>query len=208
MAEPVVRDPEVPLAGTRAAAPAGRRGVKAAAPDAERGPVGVAAIAFDPAPPRATLLAELREHHPQADLAVVERAYDLAVEAHQAQVRASGEAYVTHPIAAAQILAELGIDPVAVAAALLHDVPEDTEFSLADVEDQFGPEIAHMVDGVTKLSKFSTHSHEQQQAENIRKMFLAMADDIRVVLIKLADRLHNMRTLGYLKPEKQQRIAR
>ena len=123
-------------------------------------------------------------------------------------MRASGDPYVTHPIASAQILAELGIDPVAVSAALLHDVAEDTEYSLADVEERFGPEVAHMVDGVTKLSKFSTHSHEQQQAENIRKMFLAMADDIRVVLIKLADRLHNMRTLGALKPEKQQRIAR
>ena len=112
-----------------------------------------------------------------------------------ARCRATGEPYVTHPIASAQILAELGIDPVAVQAALLHDVPEDTEYSLADVEERFGAEVAHLVDGVTKLSKFSTHSHEQQQAENIRKMFLAMAEDIRVVLIKLADRLHNMRTL-------------
>ena len=157
---------------------------------------------------RRRLLAALHAQHPQTDLGAVEKAYDLAVKAHEGQLRASGEPYVTHPIAAAQILAELGIDPVAVAAALLHDVPEDTEYSLADVEDAFGPEIAHMVDGVTKLSKFSTHSHEQQQAENIRKMFLAMADDIRVVLIKLADRLHNMRTLSSLKPEKQQRIAR
>jgi GTP pyrophosphokinase len=208
MAEPVVRDPEMPVEGKGSPA-GGRRAAKDKAPAEERGPVArIAETAFDAAPSRARLLAELREHHPQADLGVVERAYDLAVEAHQAQVRASGEAYVTHPIAAAQILAELGIDPIAVAAALLHDVPEDTEYSLADVEERFGPEIAHMVDGVTKLSKFSTHSHEQQQAENIRKMFLAMADDIRVVLIKLADRLHNMRTLGYLKPEKQQRIAR
>jgi len=150
----------------------------------------------------------LGAHLPAADLTMVERAFDLAVEAHRGQVRVSGEPYVLHPIASAQILADLGIDPVAVAAALLHDVPEDTEYSLADVEERFGPEIAHLVDGVTKLSKFSTHTHEQQQAENIRKMFLAMADDIRVVLIKLADRLHNMRTLGALAPEKQQRIAR
>ena len=157
---------------------------------------------------RRNLLDSLRQHHSQADLSMVDRAFDLAVEAHASQVRASGEPYVTHPIASAQILADLGLDPVAVAAALLHDVPEDTEFSLADVEERFGPEVAHLVDGVTKLSKFSTHSHEQQQAENIRKMFLAMADDIRVVLIKLADRLHNMRTLGALGPEKQQRIAR
>jgi guanosine-3',5'-bis(diphosphate) 3'-pyrophosphohydrolase len=157
---------------------------------------------------RGPLMESLRSHHPQADLAVVERAFAVAVEAHGGQVRVSGEPYVMHPIASAQILADLGIDPVAVAAGLLHDVPEDTEYSLADIEDRFGPEIAHLVDGVTKLSKFSTHSHEQQQAENIRKMFLAMADDIRVVLIKLADRLHNMRTLGALPPDKQQRIAR
>jgi guanosine-3',5'-bis(diphosphate) 3'-pyrophosphohydrolase len=157
---------------------------------------------------RVQLLAAVADHHPGGDLDLVGRAFDLAVEAHAGQVRASGEPYVTHPIACAQILADLGIDPVAIAAGLLHDVPEDTEYSLAHVEERFGTEVAHLVDGVTKLSKFSTHSHEQQQAENIRKMLLAMADDIRVVLIKLADRLHNMRTLGALKPEKQQRIAR
>src|SRR5512146_2483562 len=132
----------------------------------------------------------------------------MAVEAHGAQVRASGEPYVTHPIAAAEILAELGLDPIAIEAGVLHDVPEDTEYELADIEERFGQEVAHLVDGVTKLGKFSTMSHEQQQAENIRKMFLAMAADIRVVLIKLADRLHNMRTLTALPLEKQQRIAR
>ncbi|MBF6604238.1 MAG: bifunctional (p)ppGpp synthetase/guanosine-3',5'-bis(diphosphate) 3'-pyrophosphohydrolase [Chloroflexi bacterium] len=157
---------------------------------------------------RAALLESVRRHHPEADLALVERACDLAAEAHADQRRASGEPYVTHPIAAAQIVADLGIDPTAVAAALLHDVPEDTEYGLVDIEERFGPEVARLVDGVTKLSKFSTHSHEQQQAENIRKMFLAMAEDIRVVLIKLADRLHNMRTLAGLPVEKQQRIAR
>ncbi|HTC86248.1 MAG TPA: RelA/SpoT family protein, partial [Candidatus Acidoferrum sp.] len=157
---------------------------------------------------RATLLDSLRRQHPETDLTSVEKAFDLAVEAHADQRRASGEAYVTHPIAAAQIVADLGIDPSAVVAALLHDVPEDTEYSLVDIEERFGSEIARLVDGVTKLSKFSTHTHEQQQAENIRKMFLAMAEDIRVVLIKLADRLHNMRTLGALPIEKQQRIAR
>jgi guanosine-3',5'-bis(diphosphate) 3'-pyrophosphohydrolase len=147
-------------------------------------------------------------HYPQADLTPVAGAFDFAVSAHVDQKRASGEPYVTHPIAAAQIVADLGIDPTAVEAALLHDVPEDTEYNLSDIEDRFGAEVAHLVDGVTKLSKFSTHTHEQQQAENIRKMFLAMAEDIRVVLIKLADRLHNMRTLGALSPEKQVRIAR
>ena len=157
---------------------------------------------------RAGLLDEIRAHYPSADLADVERAFALAVEAHKDQRRASGEPYVTHPIAAARILAEMGLDPVAIVAALLHDVPEDTELALPDIEERFGPDVAHLVDGVTKLSRFSTHSHEQQQAENIRKMFLAMADDIRVVLIKLADRLHNMRTLGALSAEKQGRIAR
>ena len=157
---------------------------------------------------RKELLAAVARHYPSADLAQLDKAFDLAVEAHALQLRASGEPYVTHPIAAAQIVADLGIDPAAVEAALLHDVPEDTEYDLSDIEERFGSEVAHLVDGVTKLSKFSTHSHEQQQAENIRKMFLAMAEDIRVVLIKLADRLHNMRTLGALPIEKQQRIAR
>jgi len=154
------------------------------------------------------LVASILKHDDDADVSHVRRAIDFAVEAHGEQKRASGEAYVTHPIAAAQILADLGMDPVAIQAALLHDVPEDTEYSLSDIEERFGSEVAQLVDGVTKLGKFSTLSHEQQQAENIRKMFLAMADDIRVVLIKLADRLHNMRTLAALPPEKQLRIAR
>src|SRR6478736_92490 len=154
------------------------------------------------------LHAAILEEHPGADLEPIDRAYDLAVSAHEGQKRASGDPYVIHPIASAQILAELGLDTTAIQAALLHDVPEDTEYSLTDVEEQFGAEVAQLVDGVTKLSRFSTHSHEQQQAENIRKMLLAMAQDIRVVLIKLADRLHNMRTLHALPVEKQQRIAR
>ncbi len=156
----------------------------------------------------AKLDAAILAEHPGADLEPVGRAFDLAVSAHESQKRASGEPFVTHPIASAQILAELGLDTTAIQAALLHDVPEDTEYSLTDVEERFGPEVAQLVDGVTKLSRFSTHSHEQQQAENIRKMLLAMAQDIRVVLIKLADRLHNMRTLHALPVEKQQRIAR
>jgi guanosine-3',5'-bis(diphosphate) 3'-pyrophosphohydrolase len=147
-------------------------------------------------------------HYPQADLEPMRRAFELATQAHQGQSRVTGEAYITHPLAAAQILANLGIDPIAITAAILHDVPEDTDLTLGELEEGFGPEIAQLVDGVTKLSKFSTHSYEEQQAENIRKMFLAMADDIRVVLIKLADRLHNMRTLYALPTEKQQRIAR
>ncbi len=157
---------------------------------------------------RRDLLAELRRQHPGADTEPVERAFAFAVEAHAEQTRATGEAYVTHPIAAAQMLAEMGLEPTTLIAALLHDVPEDTDHSLAEIEEKFGPDVARLVDGVTKLSKFSTHTHEEQQAENIRKMLLAMAQDIRVVLIKLADRLHNMRTLSVLPLEKQQRIAR
>jgi GTP diphosphokinase / guanosine-3',5'-bis(diphosphate) 3'-diphosphatase len=200
-------NPARPKAGAPAAKPAERR--------SRRGPRRAPAIV--PGPARATpdlealrtaLKASIVEHHASADLEPIDRAFDLAVEAHTGEKRATGEAYVTHPIASAQIVADLGIDPVAVVAALLHDVPEDTEYSLTDIEEQFGAEVAQLVDGVTKLSRFSTHSHEQQQAENIRKMFLAMAEDIRVVLIKLADRLHNMRTLYGLPSEKQQRIAR
>jgi guanosine-3',5'-bis(diphosphate) 3'-pyrophosphohydrolase len=147
-------------------------------------------------------------HYPQADLAMMHRAFDFADQAHRGQSRFTGEPYITHPLASAQVLADIGIDPVAVTAAILHDVPEDTDFTLEDIDEQFGTEVSQLVDGVTKLSKFSTHTHEEQQAENIRKMFLAMADDIRVVLIKLADRLHNMRTLYALPSDKQQRIAR
>ncbi len=154
------------------------------------------------------LVTSVVEYDHDADVATLRRAIVFAIDAHGDQRRASGEPYVTHPIASAQILAELDSDPFAIQAALLHDVPEDTGYALSDIEERFGSEVAQLVDGVTKLGKFSTLSHEQQQAENIRKMFLAMADDIRVVLIKLADRLHNMRTLAALPPEKQLRIAR
>jgi len=200
-------NPARPKAGAPAAKPAERRSRRgprrapAIAPGAARTTPDLEAL-------RSALKTSIVEHHASADLKPTDRAFDLAVEAHTGEKRATGEAYVTHPIASAQIVADLGIDPVAVVAALLHDVPEDTEYSLTDIEEQFGAEVAQLVDGVTKLSRFSTHSHEQQQAENIRKMFLAMAEDIRVVLIKLADRLHNMRTLYGLPSEKQQRIAR
>jgi GTP pyrophosphokinase len=184
-------------------------------PSSRRGPNRAPVVAPDPTGEgpdlealRSALYAAILAEHPGANLEGVGQAFDLAVIAHEGQRRATGEPYVTHPIASAQILAELGIDTVAIQAALLHDVPEDTEYSLTDVEEKFGAEVAQLVDGVTKLSKFSTHSHEQQQAENIRKMLLAMAQDIRVVLIKLADRLHNMRTLYGLPSDKAQRIAR
>jgi GTP pyrophosphokinase len=154
------------------------------------------------------LIAQILARDPDADIEPIRRAIDFAIEAHGDQPRATGEPFVTHPIAAAQILLSFLLDPIAIQAELLHDVPEDTEYGASDIEERFGAEVALLVDGVTKLSRFSTLSHEQQQAENIRKMFLAMAEDIRVVLIKLADRLHNMRTLTGLPPEKQLRIAR
>jgi len=135
-------------------------------------------------------------------------AFDFAVTAHGDQLRASGEPYVTHPAEAALILADLGLDATTLAAALLHDVPEDTSITTEALAERFGEEVASLVDGVTKLSKFSALSAEEQHAENIRKMFLAMSQDIRVVLIKLGDRLHNMRTLAALGVEKQRRIAR
>jgi GTP diphosphokinase / guanosine-3',5'-bis(diphosphate) 3'-diphosphatase len=168
-----------------------------------------------PAYPRRALTAaerkveqELLAHHPQSDVSLVRRAFEFAVEAHGEQKRVSGEPYVTHPLAVAHTLAELGLDQATIVAALLHDIPEDTEYSLDDIEERFGDEVARLVDGVTKLGKFGARSHEEQQAENIRKMLLAMAEDIRVVLVKLADRLHNMRTIAALSRAKQERIAR
>jgi len=147
--------------------------------------------------------------YPQADLAKLREAWQFALDAHGTQKRASGEPFVSHPLAVARLLVEYyGLDPEAVEAALLHDVPEDTEYSLSDVEERFGPRVAMLVDGVTKFSTFGGRSHQEQQAENIRKMLLAMAEDIRVVLIKLVDRLHNMRTIGALPRAKQERIAR
>lgn len=146
-------------------------------------------------------------YQPDAPIALVEKAYNLAVDAHKGQFRASGEEYICHPLGVARILADLQIDALTISASLLHDVVEDTAVSLDDLEKQFSKEVALLVDGVTKLSRFEYKSKEEQQLENYRKMFLAMAKDIRVVLIKLADRLHNMRTLKHMSPEKQKRIA-
>ncbi|HEX6129233.1 MAG TPA: bifunctional (p)ppGpp synthetase/guanosine-3',5'-bis(diphosphate) 3'-pyrophosphohydrolase, partial [Candidatus Limnocylindria bacterium] len=152
---------------------------------------------------------EARRHRPSINVGLIERAHQVAAMAHEGQLRASGDPYINHPVEVTHYLATLQMDAETLAAALLHDVPEDTELSLADIEKRFGREVARLVDGVTKLSKFgSARSMEEQQAENIRKMFMAMAEDVRVVIIKLADRLHNMRTLQYLASDKQQRIAR
>ncbi len=155
-----------------------------------------------------TLAKEILRHYPEGDAELVRRAYAYAAEAHEGQKRVSGEPYITHPAAVAMLVAELGMDPATVAAALLHDVPEDTAKTVEDVRREFGEEIGRLVDGVTKLSRLSGQSRDEHQAENIRKMLLAMADDLRVVIIKLCDRLHNMRTLAPLPPEKQKRIAR
>ena len=153
------------------------------------------------------LLAKMREHFPKADLDVIRDAYQFAAEAHHAQTRASGEPYINHSVTVASTLVDLRLDPVTIAAALLHDVAEDTGISLSEVQDRFGVEIASLVDGVTKLGKIEWMSREERQAENLRKMFLAMASDIRIVLIKLADRLHNMRTIQYLPEWKQRRTS-
>jgi guanosine-3',5'-bis(diphosphate) 3'-pyrophosphohydrolase len=152
---------------------------------------------------------EARRHRPSINVGLIERAHQVAEQAHESQQRASGEPYISHPVQVAHYLATLQMDAETLAAGLLHDVPEDTEMTILDIEKRFGREVGRLVDGVTKLSKFgSARSMEEQQAENIRKMFMAMAEDVRVVIIKLADRLHNMRTLGFLPAEKQARIAR
>lgn len=138
----------------------------------------------------------------------VRKAYDVAAEAHASQRRKSGEPYIIHPLGVATILSQLQLDELTLAAAFLHDVVEDTEISLDSLKESFGQKVADLVDGVTKLGKIEYISKEEQQIENYRKMFLAMAKDIRVVMIKLADRLHNMRTMKFMPVHKQQSISR
>ncbi|MDD4503321.1 MAG: bifunctional (p)ppGpp synthetase/guanosine-3',5'-bis(diphosphate) 3'-pyrophosphohydrolase [Clostridiaceae bacterium] len=150
----------------------------------------------------------IKKYNPASDVEIVERAYNYAAEAHNGQKRVSGEDYIFHPLEVAKILAELNMDNITIAAALLHDVIEDTKCTYEDCKNLFGEEIAMLVDGVTKLGKLEYKTKEEQQAESLRKMFIAMAKDIRVVLIKLADRLHNMRTLRYMRPEKQREKAK
>src|SRR5215510_9330426 len=156
----------------------------------------------------APLVAAYRDRHRKADTALIERAFDVARVAHADQVRRSGEPYIAHPLGVAMILAGLGLDDITIAAALLHDAVEDTTVTADDLQDQFGPDVAAIVDGVTKLDRLQFDSKEAQQAAPLRKMLVAMAKDIRVLLIKLADRLHNMRTISSLPKAKQQRIAR
>src|SRR3982075_2302288 len=153
------------------------------------------------------LMRRMQETRPQDDLSIIKKAYDFSLKYHEGQSRASGEPYLVHPLEVALVLAEMKMDPVAVAAGLLHDSVEDTSVTIVDIRKDFGEQVAHIVEGVTKISKIDFVSREEQQAENLRKMMLAWVDDICVVLIKLADRLHNMRTLEHLPADRQQKIA-
>ena len=156
----------------------------------------------------ATLFQELSGYLKPDDLAQLEAAYEFSEQAHDGQFRVSGEPYISHPLAVANILGKLHLDSQALTAALLHDVMEDTKVTKTDIAKRFGKPVAELVDGVSKLDRIEFQTHEDAQAENFRKMLLAMARDVRVMLIKLADRLHNMRTLDGLPAEKRRRIAR
>jgi len=153
------------------------------------------------------LLEKVRAYSPDADVELLRRAYVFSAFEHRGQVRHSGEPYLIHPLAVADFLADMKLDAVAIAAGLLHDVVEDTLTTIERIEELFGPEVAHVVEGVTKISAIPFSSSEERQAENFRKMLLAMVDDIRVILVKLADRLHNMRTLNHLSEERRVKIA-
>jgi GTP pyrophosphokinase len=150
---------------------------------------------------------KVRRNHPQADLNLLRRAYLFSAREHRGQKRASGESYLVHPLEVANILADMRLDAVSVSTGLLHDVVEDTLVDTNTIRDYFGEEVAHLVEGLTKIAHISKLTREEQQAENVRKMLLAMVDDVRVVLVKLADRLHNMRTLEYLNADKRRRIS-
>jgi len=154
------------------------------------------------------LLNKVRAYRPEEDLVLIRKAYDFSEQHHKGQLRKSGDIYLAHPLEVAIVLAEMRLDTTAIAAGLLHDAVEDTSVTVDEIKAEFGEQIAHLVEGVTKISKIDFASSEEAQAENVRKMVLAMMDDIRVVLIKLADRLHNMRTLKYLSEDRQQKIAR
>src|SRR5579863_10037007 len=150
---------------------------------------------------------KVEAYRPGDDLALLRKAYDFSRLEHKTQKRLSGEPYVSHPLEVANVLADMKLDVVCLAGGMLHDVVEDTEITIDRVQREFGADVAHIVEGVTKISRLHFGTREEKQAENLRKMFLAMVDDVRVVLVKLADRLHNMRTLDALPLEKRVRIA-
>lgn len=154
------------------------------------------------------LLRQVQANRPTEDVALIRKAWEFTVQHHHGQLRASGEPYIIHPLEVAEVLAEMKMDSTAIAAGLLHDAVEDTPATSEEIESAFGDQVAHIVEGVTKIDKIQFANREDRQAENVRKMLLAMVSDIRVVLIKLADRIHNMRTLEHLKPERQEAIAR
>ncbi|HLI55805.1 MAG TPA: HD domain-containing protein, partial [Actinomycetota bacterium] len=192
-----VREPREPRDPTRVV----RKGVKAMLSRLRLLPVGPTPKEID------DIVREVKAHHPKADVREMTRAYELARVAHEGQYRKSGEEFIEHPIGVARILARLGMDSTTIVGALLHDAVEDTDLELSDIEQSFGSEVAEIIDGLTKLDKLQFRSKEQERAENLRKMIVAMAKDLRVLIIKLADRLHNMRTLGALAPEKRELIA-
>ncbi len=164
----------------------------------------------EPEPPRDAfdaLQRSIKSYNDKADLREIERAYRFAAAAHEGQKRLSGDDFITHPLSVAQILADLGLDTTTLVVALLHDTVEDTEVTLEQLDEGFGPEVARLVDGLTKLEHITFRSREQEQAENVRKMIVAMSGDIRVLLVKLADRLHNVRTIAPLSPDRQRRVA-
>src|SRR6201991_4513280 len=153
------------------------------------------------------LLEKVRAYSPDTDVELLRRAYVFSAFEHRGQVRHSGEPYLIHPLAAADFPADIKLDAVTIAAGLLHDVVEDTLTTIERIRELFGPEVAHVVEGVTKISAIPFSSSEERQAENFRKMLLAMVDDIRVILVKLADRVHNMRTLSHMPEERRIKIA-
>jgi GTP pyrophosphokinase len=189
---------------------------EASAPVSETGAApavspGTAARRKDPRPIGErfeALLRQVQANRPHEDISLIRKAWEFCVSHHEGQTRASGEPYIVHPLEVAEVLAEMKLDATAIAAALLHDAVEDTPATSEEIGERFGDQVAHIVEGVTKIDKIQFANREDRQAENVRKMLLAMVSDVRVVLIKLADRLNNMRTLEHLKPERQEAIAR
>ena len=208
------------MASVRQDVPADVAGESPTAPPIASGDVQENAPAPLPATPKTSalqeainlrfegLLRQVQANRPTEDVSLIRKAWDFCVQHHEGQMRASGEPYIIHPLEVAEVLAEMKMDATAIAAGLLHDAVEDTPATNEEIEAQFGDQVAHIVEGVTKIDKIQFANREDRQAENVRKMLLAMVSDVRVVLIKLADRLHNMRTLEHLKPDRQEAIAR